>query len=936
MWSMRRNVVANPSSAACWQVLLAFWLVLSPMPVCKSPAASATPNPTAAWGFSRPGDFEGWQPNGHCSEAQVTAGVLRLRGAGADPILEYQPGLDLTAGVWSVVEVRLKADRDGTAELFWSNTRAGRYGGFSQDKAVRFPVRGDQSWRTYRIRPGWHPEGRIVRLRLDLYDAAQFELDSIQVVEPGAPQAPVPASFDFTRGLAGWHGEDGARVESDRDALRIQTIEPLAFAAAPAVDFPAEPQAFLVLRMSVDAGRHATLLFATADRPQLHRFSFPIEADGREHLYNIDLLAALAWRGRIVALGLRPSDDAQAAARVTSLKFAATPEGEAALAVKWFGPEETLPRVGRPTTLTAVVENRGGTVATEVRASLDPPRGWTVLPAESEAVPSLAPGEDTTFRWQLTSPTPQQATVRLSIQAANIPAARAERSLSVTRPPQRTGPDYVPTPMPVRGPLEVGVYYFPGWRTAAPWQPIRAFPERRPTLGWYREGDPEVADWHIKWAVEHGITFFIYDWYWVRGARQLEHALHDGFFSARYRHLLKFCLLWANHNPPGTSTPEDCLEVTRYWITNYFRRPEHMTIESKPLMVIFAPQRLAEDLGASHVRPTLDAMRSECVRAGLPGLYLAACVGDAAQARQAAAEGYDAVTAYTWPHLGVPSGEWRAPFASILEGYRRQWAHLADTAGIPLLPPVCGGWDSRPWHGENNFIRSDRTPALFQEHLSDARRFVEAARGRTNVRPTLILEAWNEWGEGAYIEPQAEHGFGYLDAIRAALTDSPAGHVDVTPADIDRGPYDVATPDPGRTAWEFNQDDGGWAPFMNLAHEALRDGCLVLQTTARDPALASPPLELRASAVRAIRFRARLTNPGGASASDLGQIYWTTSRIPETAASGKTFEVALDGEWHDYAIPVSDQARWRGRITRVRLDPCERPGVRVEIDWIRF
>ena len=112
-------------------------------------------------------------------------------------------------------------------------------------------------------------------------------------------------------------------------------------------------------------------------------------------------------------------------------------------------------------------------------------------------------------------------------------------------------------------------------------------------LGWYREGSPEVADWQIKWAVEHGITFFAYDWYWSKGSRQLEHALHDGYFQARYRHLLKFCLLWANHNPPGTSSLEDCLAVTHYWITNYFRRPEHLTAAGKPVVIIFSPQRFA-------------------------------------------------------------------------------------------------------------------------------------------------------------------------------------------------------------------------------------------------------------------------------------------------------------------------------------------------------
>ena len=50
---------------------------------------------------------------------------------------------------------------------------------------------------------------------------------------------------------------------------------------------------------------------------------------------------------------------------------------------------------------------------------------------------------------------------------------------------------------------------------------LDAFPERTPLLGYYREGDPSVMDWQIKWVVEHGISFFAFDWYWDRGRRQL-------------------------------------------------------------------------------------------------------------------------------------------------------------------------------------------------------------------------------------------------------------------------------------------------------------------------------------------------------------------------------------------------------------------------------
>lgn len=35
-------------------------------------------------------------------------------------------------------------------------------------------------------------------------------------------------------------------------------------------------------------------------------------------------------------------------------------------------------------------------------------------------------------------------------------------------------------------------------------------------------------------------------------------------------------------------------------------------------------------------------------------------------------------------------------------------------------------------------------------------------------------------------------GFGYLDTVRRAFSNSPKKHTDLTPADIDLGPYDSA------------------------------------------------------------------------------------------------------------------------------------------------
>ncbi len=932
------------------------------------------------WRFDRDGDLEGWQPNNHLTNVTVTNGALRCQAVGSDPILELQPRLNIPVTPWQVVELRLQADHDGMAELFWSGTDQGHYGGFAQEKATRFPVTGDGAWHTYRLRPFWHAERQLMRLRFDVYDAARFEVDSLRVMEPDMAAATTSAEFDFRTDNAGWRGEDGAEASHTERALAIKSNERLGFAAAPPLDLDATGLTWLSLRMAVDHGRHATLLFATAGQSGLRSLSFPIQADSREHTYNLDLLASPHWRDRVIALALRPSDDPTATARLHWLKVTATPQGEPELAISSLAIEEFPARANRPVTLAAIVENLGGTTVSNLSGTIRLAEEVQLLANPATSLPTLAPRETATLRWRIQADRPLESEAAVTIQALNAPPAIGTTHLQFTAIPKVPQRDYVPEPKPARGPFEVGVYYFPGWQSAGQWQPIQRFPERRPVLGWYREGEPEVADWHIKWAVEHGITFFIYDWYWSRGSRQLEHALHQGYFNARYRSLLKFCLLWANHNAPGSHSLEDCREVTRFWIANYFNRPEHVTVEGKPLLVIFAPQRLYEDLGAKNVPAALAAMRAECVRAGLQGLYLVACVADAAQGREAAAAGFDGVTGYTWPHLGVPAGEFRAPFASILEGYRRNWQHILDTAGIPLLPPLSGGWDSRPWHGENNFIRYDRTPELFRQHLRDARQLLESRPNDSRLRNLLIVEAWNEWGEGAYIEPHREFGFGYLDAIRDALTETRGPHTDVTPMDIGRGPYDVAATAGSQTAWEFDGGADDWHALMNVSTPIATNGALTLQTTARDPAIVSPPLAVRAGEFRKLRFRLRLTagsdsknrqaarvaplsaattplpslsSPSegeervaagrersglstGISTTEHGQIYWSTEQIPESAATGVSFAPAADGQWHEYEIEVASNPRWRGRITRLRFDPCEKSGLTVELDWLRL
>ncbi len=880
----------------------------------------------AQWLFDSEGDLEGWQPNAHLADVSVKGGVLSFRGSGFDPILEYRPLLDIPTSPWQFIEIRLKADRDGMAEFFWSNTTQPPYGGFRPGKETMFAVIGDNRWRTYRIFPFWHPEGKIVRLRFDPYDGANFA-----EVEQGA--------WSRGQGVQGWQPVGEMQVTTEKDGLTVALQTPDAFLLSPPLQVDAEAQTFVSVRMAASKGKTATLLFTSEQAHGLHSFSFPIVADGKERTYNLDMLAAPNWQGRIIALGVRPTDAVGETVRLVWVKVSEEPQGPPELKVRAFALKDALPRAGLPTTLFAIVTNTGGETAKNVRASLKVVGNKILVTPISSAGRGrydLQFGEEVELRWEVVCRQPSTGEAVLKVTADNAETVTARTKLTFTplRKVPKTG--YVPEPKPVRGKYEVGVYYFPGWKSWSQWFPIARFPERTPVLGWYREGDPEVSDWHIKWAVEHGITFFAYDWYWVQGARQLEHALHDGYLKSRYRHLLKFCLLWANHNPPKTSSVDDCINVTRFWIEHYFRLPEYFTFDGKPVVIIFSTHRLTEDLGSEGIRQAFEAMRKECRKHGLKGLYLIACVGSAGHAKQAAQEGYDAVTAYNWPGLGRKADERWAPFDTLTEAYRRNWEHIAEQSPVPLMVPISGGWDSRPWHGDDALVRFGRNPKNFRRHLQDAKAFLDKFVPKGKALPIAIIEAWNEWGEGSYIEPHSEFGFGYLDAVRENFTDSPKAHTDITPSDVGLGPYEVKKHVLTKTAWEFERDDEGWSSWMNLSDVRVEGGCLVAKTVGNDPAFFGPLIQVRAGEFPLVIVRMRLKSDDGRPFKDIAQLFWRTSTVAESEATSLRFEVVSDGQWHEYRLPVHQNPRWRGIVTGLRLDPCGRAGVWVEVDFLRL
>src|SRR5690349_14899965 len=214
------------------------------------------PQTLAEWTFNRPGDLRGWQPNAHLTNVVVANGAVSCRAIGPDPIFEFIPLVNFKASPRQIVEIRLRADRDGTAELFWSNTSTGIYGGFAQEKSTRFNVRGDKAWHTYRLLPCWQQEAKIVRLRFDVYDATRFEWASLRIVEPEMPARSQPNGLENEINLNAWQWFEPMDMEQQIAAYNGGKLKQTAkgFLFGPPVNITASSNRFVSIRLSVSHG----------------------------------------------------------------------------------------------------------------------------------------------------------------------------------------------------------------------------------------------------------------------------------------------------------------------------------------------------------------------------------------------------------------------------------------------------------------------------------------------------------------------------------------------------------------------------------------------------------------------------------------------------------------------------------------------------------
>lgn len=366
---------------------------------------------------------------------------------------------------------------------------------------------------------------------------------------------------------------------------------------------------------------------------------------------------------------------------------------------------------------------------------------------------------------------------------------------------------------------QVGAYYFPNWhvdpRNVAAhgegwteWELLkRAQPRfpghkqpRVPQWGYEDESDPVVMAKKIDAAADHGLSHFIFDWYHYEDGPFLERALEQGFLRAPNNHRFKFALMWANHawydiHPckkswrellqfPGVVTAAGFERIADLVIERYFKHPSYWCVEGKPYFSFYELMTFVKGLGGiAPARAALERFRAKAIKAGLPGIHINAVIAgvqilpgeEAIKDPNGMMEalGLDSASSYVWIHH-VPLREFPATqYQKTMPEAEAHWRKTREELVRPFHPNVTMGWDASPRVLQSDIMDGsgypfmsvlvNNTPALFQEALQRCRQFLDEQKKGPKI---LSINAWNEWTEGSYLEPDQEHGLAYLEAVR--------------------------------------------------------------------------------------------------------------------------------------------------------------------------
>lgn len=314
------------------------------------------------------------------------------------------------------------------------------------------------------------------------------------------------------------------------------------------------------------------------------------------------------------------------------------------------------------------------------------------------------------------------------------------------------------------------------------------------SLGYYDLSDPDTHQRQASLARNHGVGAFCYQLRCGKDGLLPQQPLE--LLAARGDLSMPFCVSWTGNDEPGGSSAEDqqtaSSDQSRVidWLAEYLGDSRYTRVGGRPLLLVFRGGIREDPMRAT------DTLRQRAADLGLGELHLAMVQTNGAWDPRGA--GFDSAVEY-------PTGDG----ASNLIGLRRdhpvtsrantsrtwagrlfsypaliEWALSKPVPEFVWFRGAMTGWDDTPIRAENGAVFAGDDADLFQMWLERALHYTYLFNAPGER--LLFVNAWNEWSDGAYLEPDLETGTSKLEAIARALVQTDELALETAEADSQR------------------------------------------------------------------------------------------------------------------------------------------------------
>lgn len=303
-------------------------------------------------------------------------------------------------------------------------------------------------------------------------------------------------------------------------------------------------------------------------------------------------------------------------------------------------------------------------------------------------------------------------------------------------------------------------------------------------LGFYDLNNSEILRSQIDLATHYGLTGFCFHYYWFQGKKVLQKPL-ENFLKINPSNF-EFSVCWANepwsrrwdgsdHDViiPQNHSFEDDKNLI-FDLIPLMERSNYIRVNGRPLLILYRPSLLGGDL-----KRTIEFWRATAIKNNLGNpLILSGPYGlSSAQMsiNNGVLDGYVQFPPHEFSRYGIKANIQSMPFL-INKQFKgglhdsvmaKNYFTTADYGGNLVFKCAFPSWDNTARKRENSAIFCNSTPNNFEEWMKSNLKSVIAEPRYDGL---TFVNAWNEWAEGAVLEPSRWYGYAYLTALKNALT----------------------------------------------------------------------------------------------------------------------------------------------------------------------